>query len=62
MPKFKVTEYATITVRYECVVEADRISEAVEKAQMEGEWERDNFYEAWGDETEYDVEEIEEDD
>lgn len=60
MPKFRVKEYANITVLYECEIEADRISDAVEKAQQEGEWIKNESYEAWGDESEYDVEEVDE--
>ena len=62
MPRYKVKEYATITVLYECEIEADKITDAVEKAQQEGEWVKDESYEAAWDETEYDVKEIEEDD
>ena len=56
--KYKVKEYASVTILHTCEVEADSPEKAIETAQDEGVWDRDNFYEAWGDEIEYEVEEI----
>ena len=56
--KYKVKEYASVTILHTCEVEADNPEKAIETAQDEGVWDRDNFYEAWGDEIEYEVEEI----
>lgn len=58
--KYLVEEYATVTRLYTCEVEADNENDAVEKAIDEGDWKLDESYDSWGDESEWDVKEINE--
>ena len=56
--KYLVNEYINTTIKFTCKVEADSKDEAILKATDDGEWVRDEDYEAWDDYSEFKAEEL----